>query len=291
MKKKVALVIMLTIGTLSLSGCESVMQASVGSEDIDKQQVSPVGKYDITNHDLDVSAEEEIEINLDDLTEDMEGIYSFRQQCLTLNEPGDYILSGSLTSGNIVVNVYDDEIVHLILCNAEIHSDKKPAITIEKADKVIITVTEGTENVLSDGPRHVEGQEACIFSNSDLTINGSGTLHVYGYHANAIHSKDQLKIIGTNLTARAKSDGMKGNDGVILIDGVVDIECEGSGLVSKSEKDMVVIHGGSCKVIAGEYAVTANKYVTLDDCDVDFYSALETVKCNGIRDFDEELIK
>ena len=78
---------------------------------------------------------------------------------------------------------------------------------------------------------------------------------------------------------------------MIILNSAVDIECEGSGIVANSPKDMAVVQGGSCKVIAGENAVAANRYVAFSDCQTDLYSVLETVRCNGIRNFDEEFIK
>lgn len=284
----------LIINIFLFSGCRAFLELPVGMEvtaDTNNDTVNGADQYNITDYDIDTSDVGAVEINLDSLKEEKDGTYTYCNECLTICEAGTYILNGSLNSGNLVVNVYDDEVVHLILNNVEIRSDENPAILIEKADKVIITVAEGTESIVSDSTRCEGKQDACIFSNSDLTINGSGTLFVYGYHADGVRSKDQLKIVNTTLSARAKSDGVRGNDGVIIWNSATDIECEGSGIVANGDKDMVVIQGGSCKVIAGEYAIFANRYVAIHDCLPDLYSVLEPVRCNGIRDFGGEYTK
>lgn len=294
MKEKIVVIVCLVIQILLLSGCNDILEASVGIDEANEakeEMLGDAGQYDVTNNDCSTSSVEAIEINLNNLMQKTEDSYTVSGQRLTICEAGNYVLYGKLQSGSVVIHVYDDEIVHLILENAEINAEDEPAILVEKADKVIITAAEGTKNIISDSHRHSGEYQACIFSNVDLTINGTGELFVYGYHADAVHSKDQLKIINTNFSARAKEDGVRGNDGVIILNSAVDIECEGSGIVANSPKDMAVVQGGSCKVIAGENAVAANRYVAFSDCQTDLYSVLETVRCNGIRNFDEEFIK
>ena len=183
---------------------------------------------------------------------------------LLITEPGDYRLSGEL-NGSIHIAA-EDQVVHLFLGGITVKSTTAPAINVESAGKVIITVEPGSENTLSDGSKYISDIcDACIFSRCDLTFNGSGSLSVSGYCKDAIHTKDYLKIIGVKLFTRAKDDRLHGNDG-ILIDGAdLTIEAEKNGIrttkANKSYKGNIEITGSVLSVIAGEHALNAARSI------------------------------
>lgn len=284
----------LWLGMIWLSGCAQVLEMPVGIPDETSQEAvvkGAVGEYEITAYDRETQGAETVEIDLDSLEAGAKEGYGYDGRQLTINAEGTYAVKGKMNHGNIVIHVYEDEMVHLILDGVELTSVQGPAIYVEKAAKVVITAREGTENVLSDGVTNGKEQKACVFSNCDLTLNGRGRLSVFGYHADAVRSKDQLKIVEANFYAKAKENGIRGNDGVILIDSDTEVDCEGTGIFASSDKDMVVVEGGSLKVIAGKNAVFASQCVSITEAQTDLYSVLETVQCEGVREFDEEMIK
>lgn len=273
-----------------LSGCGEFLEMPVSagvSENESTELAKEIGQYEITDRDRDTTESGALEISLDNPEPGREDIYSCEGRDIVIHSGGKYLIKGKLDKGSLTVNVFEDEIVHLILDNAEINAGNGAAINVEQAAKVILTAKEGTINTLNDGMKYKETQKACLVSNSDLTINGSGSLAVYAYYADGVRSKDRIKIINTDLYVKAKEDGIRGNDGVILSESVTEVECEGTGIRSGSEKDMVVMQGGSCKVIAGKNAVDANKYVSIQDCETDLYSVWESIICDGIRDIEE----
>lgn len=294
MKRKNICVIGLLLGLIWLSGCGQILEMPVGVPKKSEQEMSVqnrVGEYEITANDRDTVGKEVWEIDLNSLKAGQGENYHYDGRQLIIDTEGTYAIRGKMKHGNIVICAYEDEIVHLILDDVELTSDEGPAIYAEKAAKVIITAKEGTENILSDGLKNGKEQKACVFSNCDLTFNGSGRLSVYGYHADAIRSKDRLKIVNSSIYVKAKESGIRGNDGVILINSETEVECEGIGVLANSEKDMVIVQGGSLKVIAGKNAISSTKYVSITESQVDLYSILETIQCEGIREFDEEIIK
>ena len=131
--------------------------------------------------------------------------------------------------------------------------------------------------------------QACIFSNVDLTINGGGALSVYGYYEDGVRTKDLLKVICTNLFVKSNNDGLRGNDGVIVFESSAEIQSKGTGIRSVSEKDLVMIQGGRCKVTAGKCAVEANCHVSIHESRADLQSLEEKVKCSGVRDLQEDI--
>jgi len=68
---------------------------------------------------------------------------------------------------------------------------------------------------------------------------------------------------------------------VILYGSDVEVECEGNGIRSEDARDMVVLEGGICKVIAGKYAIKADRHVEVNGCMTDLYAVLGEVDCSG----------
>lgn len=271
------------------SGCQQIWDTGVGNGGLQRTaaaadiQALPA---EITSADTKCGDAAAREVRLDTAAGETRPWYTVEGDILSIVEEGAYVLRGKW-NGGIRVSVYDDELVHLILDNAEIENDKGPAVLVENADKVVITLAEGTQNTLSDGAGYDGEAEACLYSVADLTINGHGKLHVYGYRHDAIRSKDCLKIVESDVSVRAKNNGIRGNDGVIIKDSQVEVESEGTGIVSKGGRDYVILEGGRCQVTSGENAISADVYVAASACELQLYAVMETIRCGGIKEVDE----
>ena len=68
----------------------------------------------------------------------------------TITKKGDYIITGTTNDGQLIIDSDKEKDVHLILDNASITSKTNAPIYIKSADKVIITLKDGTSNYLSD---------------------------------------------------------------------------------------------------------------------------------------------
>lgn len=139
-------------------------------------------------------------------------------ESLTITEAGVYILSGSLEDGMIIVDGDESAKIQLVLNNVEISNSRGAAIYVKQADKVFITLPEGTTNTLSGGDsyeslddNHIDG---IIFAKSDLVINGAGSLLISAVTGHGIVSKDDLKVTGGSLTVTAPGHGLSGKDSV-----------------------------------------------------------------------------
>ena len=153
---------------------------------------------------------------------------------VTVTQAGVYVLSGLLSNGRIVVEAGDEDKVQVVLSGASITSSDGPAIWVKSADKVFLTLAEGTENALADGETYAaeDDANACVWAECDLTINGSGKLKVQGNDKRGISSKDELIITGGDITVNAVDDGLRGKDGVGICGGTMDITAGGDGLDS-----------------------------------------------------------
>ena len=189
-----------------------------------------------------------------------------------ISDAGDYLLTGAL-DGSICVDA-EEQVVHLIFDGIDIHSYTGPALSVISASKVIITVKSDTVNTLRDsGYYDVSGEEnACIYSVSDLTINGDGVLNIYGFYMDAIHSKDVVKILGGEISILSKRDGIRGNDGILVRTDILSIESESSGLhttkTSSNIQGDIEISGGDLSIISGDYAISSVGSLYVSECSI-----------------------
>lgn len=185
---------------------------------------------------------------------------------ITISAAGTYVVSGKLDDGQIIVNVKDKGVVRLVLNAAEIHNSTTSAIYVEEAGKTILSLQEGTSNLVSDGTKYMypdastDEPNAAIFSKDDLTINGTGKLVVQGNFNNGITSKDKLKITGGNLDIHAVDNGLMGKDLVAVQAGTFTIAAtEGHGIKTSNDKEgeegYISLAGGSFNITSGKDAL------------------------------------
>ncbi len=215
-----------------------------------------------------------------------EGVAIEGQQ-ITITKGGTYVLHGTLSDGQLIVNLADNtEKVHLI-CNGISVTSTSAAIWVQQADKVILTLAEGTENSFTDGTDYAseEGNaatpNACIYSKDDLTINGEGALTVNGNCNNGIHTTDDLRIVSGKITVSAVNHGLRGSDSVVIKGGQLHINAEGDGIKSTTTdtkgKGFVDIEGGSITVSAAQDGIDAAVALVINGGTLDVESGGGTV--------------
>ncbi len=136
---------------------------------------------------------------------------------VVIAEGGWYVLSGTLTDGSITVDAYDSSKVWLRLEGVDISCTDDACLIIDQADKVFLTLAEGTENRFTSGASYSaaaleDGTGGAIFARDDLTINGSGSLTVTAGYKHGIDANDSLVVTGGTITVTAPQDGIHVND-------------------------------------------------------------------------------
>jgi len=192
---------------------------------------------------------------------------------ITITTAGVYVISGKLDNGQIIVDVKDKEVVKLVLNEAEINSEDNAPIYVKNAEKTIISLEEGTENLVSDGIKYVladaseDEPSAAIFSKGNLTINGTGKLTVRGNYNDGITSKDDLKVTGGNIQIYSVDDGIMGKDIVAVKAGTIAIEAGGDGIKSTNDTDAlkgsVALEGGTFNIKSQADGIQANTAVLI----------------------------
>ena len=201
---------------------------------------------------------------------------------VTVTGEGAYVLSGAL-NGMIVVDCDEGAKVQLVLSGASVTSESSAALYVKEADKVFVTLAEGTENTLANGGTFtdIDGKavDAAVYSTTDLTVNGSGALTVVSPAGHGIVSKDDLAVAGGVISVTAAKRGLSGKDSVRIADGAVAVSAGTDGIhaenSNKADKGFVYIGGGVLQVVSsGGDGISASSWVQVDGGTV-------TVTCSG----------
>ena len=77
------------------------------------------------------------------------------KQMVKIIKKGDYLISGSCSNGQIIVEANKEKDVRLILAGINLSCKDSAPIYEKQCDKMVITLADGTENVLSDESEYV----------------------------------------------------------------------------------------------------------------------------------------
>lgn len=259
-----------------LTGCYADTSSSAPLQG----NVDAVAKIALSTADQETNCVEQNVIDLNQL-----------EEICRITQPGCYLLSGEL-DGTIQIDA-EDQLIHLVLNGVVVESSQGPAVEVLSAGKVFVTLQDGSENFLLDAATYPKASDAnaCLSSSCDMTINGTGSLHVYGYYKDAIHSKDVLKILGGNLFVQAKRNGLRGNDGVVIRCESLDVQSEKNGIQStkfgEGAKGNVEIYDSNCSVIGGEYAISCASDLYIADSSIYTLGVLADIKVDGTSTIEE----
>lgn len=187
---------------------------------------------------------------------------------ITIKEPGEYMLTGSLSDGQIRVDCAEEGKVILYLNGVSVHHEDGSAIYVgHVAPRIKISLNSGTDNELSNGfdlAYEVDDEpNGVIFSRSDLSILGDGSLKIFAGAMDGIVSKDDLRIENGILDIHAARHGIKGKDSIEISGGKINIQAGKDGLKSTNDKDpargYIEISGGDISIVCGDDPVA---YIT-----------------------------
>ena len=191
---------------------------------------------------------------------------------VTITGAGTYILSGTLDNGSIIVDAAREDKVQLVLNDVSVRSDSFAAIYVRQADKVFVTLANGTVNTLSSGgftqidDSKVDG---VIYAKDDLTLNGGGTLQITSPAGHGIVGKDEVTITGGSYAIQAAKHAIAAKDSLAVADGSFTLRAGKDGLHAENDDDDTLgnlyIAGGSFDIQANDDAVHANTVLQIDN--------------------------
>lgn len=279
--KKLALVFSsLIICAFAITGC----QKSDGSQNHQSEDVSMLSADNISASSGEIGDNESVSEYFD--TDDMNDLYDditaeiafkgdsadissnraeFADGKLIIETGGTFLFYGTLDNGQIYVNT--NEKVHLVFNGVKISNSVSSAVYIENADKTIITVSNGSENSLSDAENYVYGSseenepEAVIYSKDDLSVNGEGTLNITANYNEGITSKNDLRIKDSEINIISVGNSIKGKDSLAVMGAKITADSQSDGLKSSNAeedgKGFIVVENGEFYITAVSDAIQA----------------------------------
>lgn len=275
MKRKLIIIgMIIAISAFSIYGCQEKEDGGkdkfgywddITSTGEDDNKTSTVEKIDI---EVTYSDKEKLSLTKNDLV-NYSNVIELKNETISITESGEYVLSGEIKDGQIIVDVpnSDDKVVTLILNDVNVKCSDSAAIYVKNAKKVVLSLVEGTTNTFTDGNNYSyedeakEEPSACIFSKDDLVIAGNGSLLVNGNFNNGIYSKDDLTITGGKIDVKAANNGIKGKDSIAILSADMSIDAGGDGMSSSNGEDegkgFISIEAGNFKIVSGEDGIQA----------------------------------
>lgn len=282
-----------------ISSCEKTDDWIIIDDGGEEIVVTTVNHEEDDDYVWDATRVVHIVLNRTSITVDSTGA-SVNGSVVTIDSAGTYSISGSLDEGQIVVNTGDEEPVRVILAGVTIHNSTTAPVYVQSSDKTILILADGTENTVTDGTSYVfetageEEPNAAIYSKSDLTIYGNGSLSVTGSYADGITSKDGLIIKSGTVTVTSKDDGIRGKDYLVVRDGNITVKAGGDGFRSDNDEDplrgYISIEAGTVNITSGGDAITAQTNAIVSGGDISITSGggsgktiASTLSAKGIK--------
>lgn len=197
-----------------------------------------------------------------------------------ITEEATYVISGTLDDGMLVVDASDTAKVQLVFDGVQISSGTSAALYVLEADKVFLTLAEGTENALSNGGEFVavddNNIDGALFSKQDLTVNGAGSLTVTSPAGHGIVCKDDLVITGGVYIVYAAGHGIDVNDSIRIADATLTVDAGKDGIHAENNDDStlgyVYISDGTLKLEAEGDGISAGSTMQIEGGSFDILS-------------------
>ena len=191
---------------------------------------------------------------------------------VTITAAGTYLISGTLSEGQIKVEVNEADKVQLVLSGATVTSANSAALHVAKADKVFLTLADGSENTLATSGAYAATDDSAIdgavFSRSDLTVNGGGSLAVSSAEGNGIVCKDDVVLTSGTTTVTAAKHAIQANDSIRIAGGSYTLHAGTDGIHAKNDEDSklgyIYVAGGSLDITAESDGFDANYVLRVD---------------------------
>ena len=211
----------------------------------------------------------------------------------TITSSGTYYLTGTLEDGAVIIKADAEAVVKIVLNNVTIKNSSGPAIACYSGDDVVIKLV--GENHLEDGSKYDsdwdEDVNGVIYSKSDLSFTGDGTLEIKANYADGIVSKDDLTFRSGVYDITSTDDGIRGKDSVHIVDGNFVISATGDAIKSTNETDttkgFILIEDGSFDITATGKGVKAINSILIYGGKFDIESTDDAIHSNdyiGITD-------
>ena len=305
-KAMVSILALMLALMLTLTSCGSVAEA--GSAGEVTAQTSTEASYNaasksemFTDRDLsgeyDESAAETITLSGSSIETSASSGVSVDGSTVTITAEGVYIVSGTLSDGQIIVDADDSAKVQIVLKGASVTSSDSAALYVKSADKVFVTTAAGTENTLAnggtftaDGDTNVDG---AVFAKDDITFNGSGSLTIDSPAGHGVVGKDDVKIARGTVTINAANHGVQANDSVRVAEATVTVNAQNKDGIHVSDDadeeegtesdSFFYMSDGRLTINAGDDGIHADAEALIEGGTIDVAESYEGIEALSIK--------
>ncbi|MCQ2431900.1 MAG: carbohydrate-binding domain-containing protein [Clostridia bacterium] len=178
---------------------------------------------------------------------------------LMISVGGVYIISGTLTDGQIVVNAPKDDSVRILLDGVTVSTTASSAVYIAQAKNAYIRTAVGSVNTFAATGSETRidsvNVDAAVFSRDDLFLDGEGTLRIGSTAGHGVVSKDDLSILGGTYEIHSDAGhGFSVKDDLRITDGSFTVTSEKDGFHAENKDDTTL---GNIYITGGEFRVTS----------------------------------
>lgn len=285
MKRSLCILLALLLMVSMLAGCdgsETDPTATTGSSD-QSSTSTQVAEVDFSQTDEDMFTDRDWEVGYDErecITITLNGSsasasdssVNINGSTVTITKDAAYLVSGTLEDGMLIVDAEDTAKMQIVFNGVNITSSTCAALYILEADKVFLTLADGSENSLNNGGEFVAIDEnnidAALFSKQDLTLNGQGSLSVTSPAGHGIVCKDDLVLTSGTYSISSASHGIDANDSVRLANASVTISAGKDGIHAENSDDaalgFIYASSGSVAIEAEGDGISAGSYLQVE---------------------------
>lgn len=299
--KKTAVITIATAMLFTAYGCNSSDNSSKNSTEATTASASgnSTGSISVSvedmfsDRDMEIGYDEQSAINIklenSSVSCDDSGV-TIDGTVITINKEGVYVLSGTLSEGQIIVDAGDSDKVQLVLKNVDITCKSSAAIYVKNADKVFITTAKDSENTLKTTGEFVNiddnNIDGVIFAKADITLNGAGTLNIDCSSAHGIVCKDDLKLTSGAYNINAASHALSGKDSVRIAGGTYNLTSKTASIHSENtdntEKGFIYIADGEFTISSEKDGIKASSSLTINGGNINITKSEEGLEAMHI---------
>lgn len=258
-----------SVTTLEISA--STVAASTNANAISIIDASALFSNRDLSGDYDASAATTISLSSTTATLSGQGA-TVNGSTITISEEGCYIIQGSLSDGQLIVDASDTAKVQIVLDGAELNSSSAAALVVKSADKVFLTLAEGSTNTIrATGASYTLDEhtiDGAVFSLKDLTINGTGSLSVVSTQGHGLVGKDELTLVSGEVSIEAAGHAIQAKDSLAACGGSWTLTAGVDGIHAahdtNSEKGFIYISGGNFTITSASDGMDAASKIQVD---------------------------
>lgn len=247
---------------LMLAGCAEAHAASKDTRELSMMRNEPLLEMVLTEDELreEYDADSAVSIRFLEEDVDIEGEGAYCQEgILMIQQAGTYVLCGEADEAGIEVNCSSNEAVRLVLNGIRLSSSQGPVLYVNNGSKVILTAVPASENILKSTAAEPITATAAVISETDLVINGGGSLEIVSEKGEGIQAQGSVKLLDVMVSIQAGTDGIRAGDLIGGLDCILNVKAQANGLWAGYEttegeilfpSGVLTVHAGDAGIIA-----------------------------------------